>query len=66
MQLDLAILESPLAVVQANLGQSLHGILDVGQEIVSAVNSAICANAEDIGQLDAVGENQVDPVMRVA
>jgi len=66
VQLDFAILESPLTVVKAGLGQGLHSILDVGQEIPGPVDSAICTNAEDVSQLDTIVQNQVDPVMRVA
>jgi hypothetical protein len=66
VKLDLAILESPLTFVKANLGQGLYSILNVGQEVPSPVDSAICTNTENIGQLNTIVQNQVDPVMRVA
>jgi hypothetical protein len=66
VQLDLAILESPLTVVKTNLGQGFHGVLDVGQEISGAVDGAIRANTEHVSELNPIIQDQVDPVMRVA
>jgi len=66
VQLDLAILESPLTVVKTNLGQGFHGVLDVGQKISGAVDGAIRANTEHVCELNPIIQDQVDPVMRIA
>jgi hypothetical protein len=51
MELDLALLEFPLARLQANLVERLHGIWNVGLYVHCCVNDSICPYTKDTGKL---------------
>jgi hypothetical protein len=57
VQLDLPLLELPLARLKTNLVERLYGVGDVGLDVDGSVDDAVGSNTKDASQLEASSEN---------
>jgi hypothetical protein len=57
VQLDLPLLELPLARLKTNLVERLYGVGDVGLDVDGSVDNAVGSNTKDASQLEASSEN---------
>jgi hypothetical protein len=57
VQLDLPLLELPLARLKTNLVERLYGIGDVGLDVDGRVDDAVGSNTKDASQLETSGKN---------
>lgn len=62
VQADLALLELQLAGIQTGLVEGLDGKHDIGADIHGGVDDAVCADAQDAGQLQTVGQDEAQTV----
>lgn len=66
VELDLPLLELALSGVESELVEGLHGVGDVGVNVDGGVDDSIGAHAQDAGELQAVCEQQAQPVFGLA
>ncbi|KAF3918347.1 hypothetical protein ABW21_db0207770 [Orbilia brochopaga] len=66
VQGDFPLLEPALPGVEADLGQRLDGIGDVGVDVDCGVDDTVCADAEDAGELDAASQQMPYPFFRAS
>lgn len=63
VQLDLTILELPLPCIKADLVQSLYGILFISLNVTCSIHSAVRADAQDSGQLNAACQDVAQSIL---
>lgn len=57
VELDLSLLELPLARLKADLVESFYGIRNVGLNVHGCVHYSIGSNTEDSSQLETASKN---------
>lgn len=63
---NLAVLELLLPWIQPKLVQYLDSISNSSAHLASLVNSPVCTNTKDSGQLDAICDDHSNPVLGLA